>query len=94
MVQRFFQGILGLRCFSVMTLNFSQYLSGITRGRISLVRGHCNSCLGKTFSSSFPEGTTAILMTVEGHQGKFKNSKGACGKLAHLLSFDKNFTSS
>ena len=56
------------------------------RGRISLVRGHCNSCLGKPFVH---EGTTAIPMTVEGHQGKFENSKGASRQTMHLLSFDK-----
>ena len=57
-----------------------------TRGRISLVRGHCNSCLGKPLVH---EGTTAIPMTVEGHQGKSRNSKGASRQTMHLLSFDK-----
>ena len=57
-----------------------------TRGRISLVMGHCNSCLGKV---SVNEGTTAIPVTVEGHQGKFKNSKGASRQTMQLLSFDK-----
>ena len=56
------------------------------RGRISLVRGHCNSCLGKPLVH---EGTTAIPMTVEGHQGKSRNSKGASRQTMHLLSFDK-----
>ena len=31
----------------------------------------------------------AIPMTIEGHQGKFKNSKGASQPTMHLLSFDK-----
>ena len=39
------------------------------------------------------EGTTAILMTVQGHQGKFKNSKGASQPTMNLLSFDKLYLS-
>ena len=54
------------------------------RGRTSLGRGHGNSCLGK---SLVHEGTTAIPTTVEGHQGKFKSSKGASRQT--ILSFDK-----
>ena len=58
----------------------------INRGRISLVRGHCNSCLGNRL---IHEGMTAIPITAEGHQGKFKNSTGASRQTIHLLSFDK-----
>ena len=36
------------------------------RGRNLLVRGHYNSCLGNLL------GMMAILIAVEGHQGKFK----------------------
>ena len=50
------------------------------RGRISLVRGHCNFCLGNPLVH---EGTTAIPMTAEGHQGKFKYSKGASWQTMH-----------
>ena len=60
-------------------------LDSMSRGQISLVRGHCNSCLGKQLVN---EGTTAIPMTVEGHQGKFKNCKWASRQTMHLLSFD------
>ena len=31
----------------------------------------------------------ANTINVEGHQGKFKNSKGALRQTMHLLSFDK-----
>ena len=34
-------------------------------------------------------GTTAIPMTIEGHQGKFKNSKGSSQQTMYLLAFDK-----
>ena len=50
------------------------------RGRILSVRGHCNSCLGNLW------GTTAIQMTDEGPQRKFKNSKGTPRQTMHLLS--------
>ena len=66
-------------------LAFSNYYS-MCRGRISLVMGHCNSCLGKVWVN---EGATAIPVTGEGHQGKFKNSKGASRQTMQLLSFDK-----
>ena len=62
------------------------YITDLYRGRISLVRGHCNSCLGKPLVH---EGTTAIPMTVEGHQGKSRNSKGASRQTMHLLSINK-----
>ena len=56
-----------------------KYNSGLTcsaqlwSGQILLVRGHCNSCLGKPLVH---EGTTAIPMTVEGHPGKVRGEKG------------------
>ena len=58
------------------------------RGRISLVRGHCNSCLGKPL---IHEGTTAIPMSVEGQQGKFKNSKGASRQMDFLPAVQRHF---
>ena len=60
----------------------------VTRGLnfIGRGRGGCNSCLGKPLVH---EGTTAIPVTVEGYQGKFKNSKGASRQTMHLFSFDK-----
>ena len=47
-----------------LTVAEASHLFNLYRSRTSLVRGHCNSCLGKPLVH---EGTTAIPMTVEGH---------------------------